>query len=747
MKYIVKILNNKYSVLAILIIFFLALRLSIVLTDTKQIEMNEETVCGVLAHDVINHHIRLPILDYQHVEWCGDTLIVGFLAIPFFWILGDSIISLKLIPLCFSLGTLILWYLFLNKHINRTVALLTSLLLIVPPPYFTRLNLIAAIPHTELNFFSIAVVYLFFKSFHEKNPSTSLILFGLLSGLAIYCHYLFLITFACCILIWYLWDKQFIFKKNFLIFSLSFLIGLIPWIISNIHNYPFGLPIVKGSFNLILQLRKFFRLLVYNIPHSFGFDYIGNTGMKLQSWIYYLIFVSFFVSLIIQHKKLFLNFFVTTFSLKKSLIQTKESLVTLYILIFPILYILFFTLSTFYDVLPFVIVPQSTIQGVYNFTAPPFEIYRYRYLIPLYPIIFVIISIGLNYWLKSKGIKQGIAIVAIAYLLMIGFYSNYKLISWDKFGQGFIYKGYRQWEYARDIVYQEWSFKKIAASLSELEGEAKYRGYRLLGEKEANEQQYNILPVIQNIEDLSPSYRYHIYFGLFNRLTEICQGDQEKIAGLINQVPNKSKPPCYEGYGFSLGYKLLKTRTNAYTDFQSLSKMEKYFYKELAVNLEEPKWDMQDYIKSINELDEIYRPFCYIGLGKFLAREEGKENIDKCIHIMNQLDEKSTKYAYLGFGKETGELFNNVNMNLLDHNQIPKTLQKFYFMEIDLNLNKFFYYTSKVEEGFRPFLYKGLGFALRKNIEAKIVKKYIIFQIDTKYKNDCIEGLMDRGEV
>jgi len=160
-----KILNKNYYTLAILIICFLLLRLSLLLTDINHLEMDEEAVCGVLAHEVMNDDIKLSILDYQHMPFNGDSLIVSFFAIPFFLIFGKSIIALKLIPLCFSLGTLILWYLFLNKYISRTVAILMSLLLIVPPPHYTKLTLIAAMSHTEINFFPLQLFSFFSKSF------------------------------------------------------------------------------------------------------------------------------------------------------------------------------------------------------------------------------------------------------------------------------------------------------------------------------------------------------------------------------------------------------------------------------------------------------------------------------------------------------------------------------------------------------------------------------------------------------
>ena len=295
MKNLTGLINNDKAVLSLLVFLFLFLRLSILLTDVKNIEMNEETVCGVFAHDLLHDDLKLPFHKYQHVEWCGDTLMDGVLAVPLFALLGESIVTLKLIPLFFSLGTLVLWYMFLKRFVNRNIAILTALLFILSPVYFTRLGLIAAIPHTELNFFSIAAVYCFFKFISSKGDYVSLVLFGLISGIGIYCHYLFLITLACCFLFWFVSDRWFFIKKTFVTFILFLTLGLIPWIITNIYNYPYGLPILRGHFNPVLHLKKFLRLISYNIPHSLGFDYVSLNNGIVFSFLYYAVFVLCFI--------------------------------------------------------------------------------------------------------------------------------------------------------------------------------------------------------------------------------------------------------------------------------------------------------------------------------------------------------------------------------------------------------------------------------------------------------------------
>jgi len=361
--------------------------------------------------------------------------------------------------------------------------------------------------------------------------------------------------------------------------------------------------------------------------------------------------------------------------------------------------------------------------NVYDFTKHPDYLYRYRYLVPFYPFIFVIISLALGeIGLKSKStIYRYITIGVIFYLLALGFYSNYKLISWDKFGQGFIYKGYRERYFAYDIVQKNWSFQRIVATINDLEADAKFHSYTLLGEKLARKHTDNLALAIDKIEKVPIEYRRYIFFGLFSYLTKVHWKDQKSIINQINMVPGKYKPYCYEAYGFELAYKLLKSRNNAYDLFQSLPKVEKILYREVSEIWKKPKWDIAHYIDSINKIEKTYRPFCYIGFGKFLAGEEAENHIEKHITTINKIDKNYRNYCYLGFGQELVELFYYLNPSLLPLNQINKPFQKFLFEELDLHLNKIFSLTHKFDKSFKPYVYEGLGIAMRKYFEENVL--------------------------
>jgi hypothetical protein len=274
-----------------------------------------------------------------------------------------------------------------------------------------------------------------------------------------------------------------------------------------------------------------------------------------------------------------------------------------------------------------------------------------------------------------------------------------------------------------------------------LEEDAKFHGYSLLGEKVAQKHADNLSLAIDKIEKVPIEYRPCTYFGLFSYLTKVYWKDQKRIISQINMIPGKYKSYCYEAYGFELAYKLLKSRNNAYDLIQSLSKVEKALYPEISEVWKKPKWDVAHYIDSINKIEEAYRPFCYIGFGKFLAMEDAENHIEKHITTINKIDKNYRKYCYLGFGQQLVERFYYLNPSLLPLGQIDKPFQKFLFEEIDIHLNKIFSLTRKIDKSFKPYVYEGLGIAIRKYFEEEAVLNHTVNKVDIEYRKYYLKGL------
>ena len=206
-------------------------------------------------------------------------------------------------------------------------------------------------------------------------------------------------------------------------------------------------------------------------------------------------------------------------------------------------------------------------------------------------------------------------------------------------------------------------------------------------------------------------------------------------------VPRKYKPYCYEAYGFELAYKILKSRDNAYDILQSLSKVEKNLYSEVSEVWEKPKWDFAQYVDSLNEVEEAYRPFCYIGFGKFLAWEDAANHVEKHIIAINTVEKNYRRYCYLGFGQGLGERSFYLNLSLLPLSQIEKPFQKFLFDEIDSNLNEIFSLTHTIDKSYKPYVYEGLGIAISKYFEEEELLIHTVNNVDIKYRRYYLNGI------
>src|SRR3989338_4961559 len=162
--------KSRYLTLCVIAVAFLLFRLLVLFSDIKISDMYEERPMGFLAYNLINKEIELPFFFYLYTSNHGGHLISAILAVHFFYTFGTSLISLKLLPLCFfSLGTLMLWFLFLDTYFNRKAAVCFSCLYILSPPYFTLNNMISWALHIEINLFIIGTIFLFYKILLRNN--------------------------------------------------------------------------------------------------------------------------------------------------------------------------------------------------------------------------------------------------------------------------------------------------------------------------------------------------------------------------------------------------------------------------------------------------------------------------------------------------------------------------------------------------------------------------------------------------
>ena len=733
--------KSKVLRLSIIIIAFLLFRFLILFSDIKQTDMYEERPMGALAYNMIHKGITLPFFGYQYTENHGGHLISAILTIPFFYLFGTSLISLKLIPLCFfSLGTLILWFIFLDKYFNRRSALLFSVLYILSPPYFSMNNMISWALHIEVNLFTIAAILIFYKLLDRNDFSakenkisilTTIAALGILSGISIFVAYTFIITIISCFIIWLVADKNGFPKSCYLVFLAGLLIGFSPMIFYLLSEATYNFYIQKKpyipDYPLSYLLRKFIRLLALGIPESFYFS--GKNIFKkinATSLIYHLVFVLSYAAMILKNrdfiKKLLPSFLpIKNFKIKPYSIP-KEAI----LLIFPFIFSFVFTISQFEapDFVP------GTNQG-YNYLN------FYRYLLPLFPFIFAIISVaGESLFSKPRwSIQVILGTVIFAYLFLVGISGNLALVSLNKyFSSGLIHKGYWMEPYMRKFIYINKNFNKITAAINKIEEEDKPLTTELFGEKVASKLGEKTALIIKEGDKVDKNYQKYFYYGAFsylanNKITPLSpyapdksklavkvNDNPEEIIGLIEQIPSEFKPSCYEVLGYIVSLKFKAGNTTILKNF-------------------------------IDRISEKFKPYFYIGLGRSLVNLSifyyQIDSID--VESINFIEPAYKEYCYEGIGKEIGNSLNEVRLNLFQLKDIDPNLRKFYFEELDSYMDKSFYWITGLDKEFRNYVYKGIGEAAGEIFKNKTIADYIGKRIPGEYEDFYIQGLKKEG--
>ena len=278
-----KLINSKSNTFWFLLFLFLAFRLSILLTSIDKLYDFEELYRGAIAKDIIEG-LSLPFFDYLYTDYEGGSIIVGLLASPFFFLIGQTYFSLKLVTFLISILIFTLWYYFLNKFFGKLEAGLASLLIILSPPTYTKISLTSWGNHFESNLFTITLIYLFYKVFSQDKFSKSMYFFmGVVTGLGSFFTYTFLISFAIVLFLWFVYDKRFIFRKSFLFFATGYIIGFSPGIYFNLTHkfaglYVKGVPIYE-IFSTKSSSGDNFWHRFYQLVH-----FICQTPSVFQAW-------------------------------------------------------------------------------------------------------------------------------------------------------------------------------------------------------------------------------------------------------------------------------------------------------------------------------------------------------------------------------------------------------------------------------------------------------------------------------
>ena len=728
--------NNLY--LFFFIILFLIVRFAVLATSPKPPyeDMLEEKYSGAMAKDLISGRFGIPPYEYHaHENTPGGKMIVNLLVtIPFFF-LGPSLLALKIIPILFALGSFIAWYKCLEIYLNRQAAFIFSLLFIFPPPYLTKISLMCWGNHFESSFLT-ALTALFFFSIVDKEEYGSRIsldkkprnffFLGFSIGLGIYFALTYVVTLIPIIIAFLLLEKKTEQKKSLFIALTSFSAGIIPWLGYKVYQY-LHFPTFKPIFSIVpypelitrdLKLiiwKLFYLFSIKGFPRGFDFPKLFFLNLNIFSIIYYLIFIFSFFGICLTQKENFKGLSKRLISFAKEKNHFRFTLEFFFIIYF-FAYILILLCTNFFP-------PKTLSLGV---------IRLFRFISPLFTAILIIITLGIYNMIKShlKPISY-LGEIFFIILLIIGLYSNFKLINLKNFGSLLIYKGYDYRSSLQMIWYKP--FHEVNRRLK-IMADADYRvtiggspsAYDILGGEIKMMAEDNIPKGIYLLKYFNPSYKFNISKAYIKSLAYNNVEMMEKILPLIKEVPGEYKPSCYESLGLSTSlFFFRQDELSSLKRERILSAVRKYF--------------------DGNESEKDYKKFFFRGIGKNVTivfdktgKRKNWDSVFERICIFEKLEYKDETECYFGAGEGIGELMGNLLKNeLMDFQSIPYFSKKFFYRE----LNDYFYglYTNmkQLPKPARREICEGINDFLKKEMGNLSALKYLDFSL-------CVESLQEQ---
>ncbi len=274
---------------------FLALRALQLFTAVELLSFDEELYRGTIALELVDGP-KAGLWDYQADDYSGGSLVVGLLAAPLFALLGPRLLALKLVPLAFSLATLVLLFIYLRHLTDERTALLGGALFVLSPPAFTQLSWLAMGFHSESLLFSMLLLLAFERlGWDGRFRGSWLVAFGVLSGLGFWFTYITALTTLACLVAW-LARRSGNGRRDLLPLVVSLTIGLTPWLAYNlIHGFA-GLNIpsvewpLEASESMGTRLRFLLERLVLvpgiGLPYSLGFPTVAGLPGPLLDFLY-----------------------------------------------------------------------------------------------------------------------------------------------------------------------------------------------------------------------------------------------------------------------------------------------------------------------------------------------------------------------------------------------------------------------------------------------------------------------------
>ncbi|MBU1912657.1 MAG: glycosyltransferase family 39 protein [Candidatus Omnitrophica bacterium] len=630
----------------------------------------------------------------------------GILALPFFLLFGETLISLKLVGLLIGTSLFILWYLFLDRFFSRRVAIWTSLLFILMPPFWIKISISSYGGQDQIGLFTMLAILIFYQIFFVRSTKALFGFLGVACGFGLFFHCSFLPTLLTVILFWFIFDKKFFLRSEFFIFTIAFLVGFAPWIWYNLtHNFQ-GLivndELLSYWFSRNNPLHFFLRIkdfVTIEIANAFSFE---DTILRFEprallgNWffsrIYYFVFVFSFCALSWLNRRSLVKLIRGIIPLRGFTVSPQDISKEVFLLMFFVIFDLILSLS-------------GIKHNVNNYES---SVWRYRQVMPVGLFVPAVIAI----FLYGKGIQFRRFFIPyfnfciMALLLGLGLVSSFNFISKDclrKAALSGIYRGYNYYNLGRVIAWRFDGSPRWIDSIKRIkDGEARRYCYSGMGwgyaeDKFDADYHYYLSTVIHKIER---DYWPYAYEWMGEALERELKYDKSTTAELKNLLDPEFIPNFYTGVGRQAVAEVFGDPEQTVLDFRKRidKEYEPFFYHGIGVELfdalvNQPK----KFFSFMSAIDKRFEPQIYTGLAqgkeyyRFLYRDFGfgigkkvGYDIGKWKWIMSKIGKEYRPFCYERLGIEAGWRFIH-------------------------GIKKYSSFLRAADQEYWPYLYRGLG--------------------------------------
>lgn len=197
-----------------------------------------------MAHELLKG-LSMPYWQYRADDFGGGSLVIGVVIALFFKLFGESVFVLRSSAIFISLGALLVWFQILSRNVSRKCAWYFALFFIFAPTSFQSLSMVPLGDHYETIFLSALAVAMMLRILQGRNFRGEIILLGIFCGFGVWFAYMFAITVAALVIVWFFKNPRVLSKPDFWMFAAGFVVGFSPWIYTNYRTHFGGLYIMN----------------------------------------------------------------------------------------------------------------------------------------------------------------------------------------------------------------------------------------------------------------------------------------------------------------------------------------------------------------------------------------------------------------------------------------------------------------------------------------------------------------------